>query len=174
MVLAPSPAVVKQSRRTTGHEGSRGGSREHISVQPLAPASRRASQQRLEGRERDSALISQHPYATAPTQTYRNTAYGRNSPVQKGLGQLPNGTGTSTAVQNSDSYMYGTPQQGKANGYASREGTPANGVKEASGVRGTNVYEQQAQMTPMDRVGEQDDHGDGRKRGFWAAFCCRA
>ena len=102
MVLAPSPAVVKSSRRA-GHEGSRGGSREHISVQPLAPASRRASQQR---QERESALISQHPYAAANTQSgYRNTALERNSPVQNGIGPLPNSGGSPAVPNASDSFM---------------------------------------------------------------------
>ena len=169
LVLAPSPAVVKPGRRaTTGHDGSRGGSREHISVQPLAPTSRRASQQRLE-RERDSALVSQHPYAAAQTNSnLRSGPYGRSSPVLAN-GSQPNGTGT-TAVNSGDVYMYGTPQA-KANGFATPEVNGANGVKDGpNGVRAMNIYEQ-AQMS---RVGEQDEHGDGRKRGFWTAFCCRA
>ncbi|KAF7791214.1 hypothetical protein EIP86_002227 [Pleurotus ostreatoroseus] len=172
-LVSPLPAVVKPNRRATGHE-SRGGSREHISVQPLAPTSRRQSQQR------ESQLVAQHPYAAAPTQSnYRNTAYGNSSPVQPQAtnSQLPNGAGASPAMAGtSDSFMYGANGNGaqpSKSGYNSREGTTAgvgNGANGASGVRGMNIYDQ-----PLGSRGDQDDnHGDGRKRGFWAALCCRA
>lgn len=170
LVLAPSPAVVK-NRRAGAHEGSRGGSREHISVQPLAPTSRRASQQRV---DRDSTLVAAHPYATANSQSpYRSTAYGRNSPVQPGgLSPLLNGNGAANALPNqAESYMYSPQQPGK--GLNSREGTATgtNGKADAAnGARGINMYERDQ----MARVGEQDEHGLGRKSGFWAAFCCRA
>lgn len=66
----------------------------------------------------------------------------------------------------------GNGAQASKSGFNSREGTTAgvgNGVAGASGVRGMNIYDQAG------RSGEQDDHhGDGRKRGFWAALCCRA
>lgn len=130
-------------------------------MQPLAPTSRRASQQRP---DRDSALVASHPYATAPSQTnYRNTQYGRSSPVPQ------NGTGTTAAAPNtSDSYVYGNGNgNGVTNGKSGYgEGSGPTGV---NGVRAMNIYEQ----APMGRAGEQDEHGDGQKRGFWAALCCR-
>ncbi|KAI0783584.1 kinase-like domain-containing protein [Abortiporus biennis] len=174
LVLAPTPARVKESsRRQTREEGSRGGSREHISVQPVAPTSRRASQQRLD-RESSAGLVAPHPYASTPNSTaFRNTPYGRSSPVQPNAHL--NGSGA-IANTNSDSFMYGSQAPGKA-GTASREGT-ANGVvpnrgDQMIGSRGMNMYERDQ----MARVGEQDEEGHGAqpgKKGFWAAFCCRA
>ncbi|KAI0077039.1 kinase-like protein [Panus rudis PR-1116 ss-1] len=169
LVLAPTPAHVKSGRKAAG-EGSRGGSREHISVQPLAPASRRASQQRVD-RERDSTLVTPHPYAASPgANPYRSTTYDRSSP-QTNSGHL-NGNGGLTGVTPTDSFMYGG-QGGK--GTNSREGTATGGTaprgEQMNGARGMSMYDREQ----MARVGEQDEDGHGapRKRGFWAAFCCR-
>ena len=115
--------------------------------------------------------MAPHPYA-APGSAggYRTNTYGRQSPVP------PNGTtgaNGSTPLQqhpnNSDSFLYG---QGAAkNGTASREGTTTAGTRELNQTRGMTVYDRDQ----MERVGEQDEHGLGRKKGgFWAAFCCRA
>ena len=69
--------------------------------------------------------------------------------------------------------MYNQGAQGK-NGTASREGTTTGGTRQeqmnGQGTRGMGVYDREQ----MERVGEQDEHGGGRKKGFWAAFCCRA
>lgn len=62
-------------------------------------------------------------------------------------GNVLNGNG-------SESFLYGQ-QQGS--GPLAVGGT----------ARGMGVYDQ------MERVGEQDEGGHGRK-GFWAALCCRA
>ena len=67
--------------------------------------------------------------------------------------------------------MYGQGQ-GK-NGTASREGTTTAGTRQEGmngQTRAMGVYDREQ----MERVGEQDEHGTGRKKGFWAAFCCRA
>lgn len=168
MLGPPTPAHVKSGSRRP-HDASRGGSREHVSVQPLAPQSRRLSQQHVSRAERDSGLVAPHPYA-APGSTgggYRTNAYGRQSPIP------PNGTGAngSNPLQqhsnNSDSFGQGAVK----NGLASRDGTTTAGTRELNGqTRGMTVYDRDQ----MDRVGEQDEHGMGRKKGFWAAFCCRA
>ena len=170
MVLAPSPAVVKTGRRATQQEGSRGGSREHISVQPLAPNSRRASQHRADpARERDSALVSQHPYASATNNqngALRSTAYGGSSPVQyNGMGQLSNGHANSPIMPNSSDFMYGG-QQRQANGDMATATSRSNGAITNTN-KNVNVYGEQNGATP-----DQDEHG-GRKRSFWAALCCR-
>ena len=138
-------------------------------MQPLAPQSRRQSQQQGTRTERDSGLVAPHPYA-APGSAggYNRNTYGRSSP------QPPNGTATNGALvqhpNNSESFMYGQGP-GKA-GTASREGTTTAGTRQdgmGGQTRGMAVYDQMA------RVGEQDEHGLGRKKGgFWAAFCCRA
>jgi len=182
LVLAPTPAHVKSSSRRAEHGGSRGGSREHISVQPLAPTSRRASQQR-DGRDRDTAgLQAPHPYAASPPGTgttgFRTNAYGRTSPVRPnssaGNVQQLNGNGTgSTAVggthnNTSESFLYGGQAQ------PGKNGVDANGMggtvrgEQMNGARGMGVYDRDQ----MARVGEQDDDGIPRKKGFWAAFCC--
>ncbi|CCM04241.1 uncharacterized protein FIBRA_06408 [Fibroporia radiculosa] len=168
-VLVPTPAHVRHSSRRA-QQDSRGNSREQISVQPIAPTSRRASHQQIPRGERDSAgLVAPHPYASAPSPGGpRGTAYDRASP--NGVPpQQPNGIGANT----SDSIVYGQPT-GKQ-GTNSRDGTTTGGTAvnrdtvNAAGTRGMSVYDRE-QMT---RVGEQDEHGHGRKKGFWAAFCCR-
>jgi len=166
MVLAPTPAHVKSSSRRAAVDASRGNSREHASVQPLPPASRRQSQQQVSRVERESQALASHPYAATPSPGgYRATAYDRSSP--NGAPPAPNGQAT-----NSDSFVYG--QQQAKNGTNSREGTTTAGTapnREPMGAvatRGMGVYDREQ----MARVGEQDEHG-GRHRGFWAAFCCR-
>ena len=168
-MLAPTPAHVKSSSRRP-HDASRGGSREHVSVQPLAPQSRRQSQQHGSRAERDSGLVAPHPYA-APGSTggYRG-AYGQASP-QTANGAPTNGSGPLVQhPNNSGSFMYGQGP-GKA-GTASREGTTTAGTRQ-DGMNGTQTRGM-AMYDQMARVGEQDEHGLGRKKGFWAAFCCRA
>ncbi|CAK5268646.1 unnamed protein product [Mycena citricolor] len=151
LVLSPAPAHVSKSRRAAG-------TRENIngnvgSTQALAPSRRQSSQQ--------NAPVAPHPYAAAPMSTgYSNAVppiaplransagghYGRSSPnAARGL----NGNATG-----SESFLYGQ-QQGS--GQMAVGGT----------ARGMNVYDQ------MDRAGEQDE-GHGRRKGFWAALCCKA
>jgi casein kinase 1 len=172
MVLAPSPAVVKTARRAAQQEGSRGGSREHISVQPLAPNSRRASQHRADReRERDSSLVAQHPYASASNAqngAYRNTAYGNSSPVQyNGMGQLGNGHANSPVMPNTSDFMYGGQAgQRQSNGDIALPAPRANGAG-VNVTKGVNVYGEQTGAGL-----DQDEHG-GRKKSFWAALCCR-
>lgn len=188
LVLAPSPAHVRQSRRTTANDASRGGSREHVSVQPLAPASRRASQHRVERdrservdrdrerEQRESAHVSApHPYANANTQPgYRTTAYGRSSPVQQQQQQAngsdyANGNGSSPVMPPTSNYQYGAqPSASRQSGFDTH--TPTNGSRpQANGNKGMYMYENQQ----MPRGVDQDEHGDGKKKGFFAALCCR-
>ncbi|TFY55390.1 hypothetical protein EVJ58_g8281 [Rhodofomes roseus] len=88
MVLAPTPAHVKSSSRRVAAEASRGTSREHASVQPLPPASRRQSQQHVSRAERESQALASHPYAATPSPGgYRATAYDRSSPAPPANGQ---------------------------------------------------------------------------------------
>ncbi|KAJ6570136.1 kinase-like protein [Mycena vulgaris] len=160
LVLTPAPAHVNKSRRAAG---ARDNSNSNIgSVQPLAPT-RRTSQQQ-------SAGLAPHPYAAAPSGNgYSNAAGGPITPVRAGsaAGQYgrhsPNpatrGLGVNGTVLNgngSESFLYGQQQQGSGP-------MVANGT-----ARGMGVYDQ------MERVGEQDEGGHGRRKGFWAAMCCSA
>ncbi|PIL35692.1 transporter [Ganoderma sinense ZZ0214-1] len=172
LVLAPTPAHVKSTRRP--HDASRGGSREHVSVQPLAPQSRRQSQAQARA-ERDSGLVAPHPYA-APGSAgggYRANAnaYGRQSPIPPNGAPGTNGSGAlQQHPNNSESFMYG--QGAGKPGTASREGTTTAGTRQEgmNSQARMGVYDREQ----MARVGEQDEHGMGRKKGgFWAAFCCR-
>ncbi|KAK7454438.1 Palmitoylated plasma membrane-bound casein kinase [Stygiomarasmius scandens] len=168
LVVSPAPAHVKSTRRPPQDRGN--SSRDIGSVQPLAPTSRRASQQQ---QREASALASvglstPHPYATAPSPNgYRNSTYERNSP-NPANNAIPNGNGVH--ANGSDSFLYGQIQ-GK-NGTNSRDATTTGGTGTMHGpgaVRGMTMYDQ------MGRVGEQDeDGGHGRRKGFWSALCCRA
>ncbi|KZT29809.1 kinase-like protein [Neolentinus lepideus HHB14362 ss-1] len=176
LMLSPTPAHVKGSSRRPATNEGRTGSRGDVSVQPLAPASRRASQQQIPRADRDSignGLAAPHPYATAPSPTgYRANTYGRGSPISPMPGGMHGGggnpNGSNPAVNGNDAYLYGA--QGKA-GTNSREGT-TTGTAVHPGSRGVGMYSGEQ----MQRLGEQDEegHGQGRKKGFWAAFCCRA
>ncbi|KAF9533759.1 kinase-like domain-containing protein [Crepidotus variabilis] len=166
VVLSPSPAHVKAGRRVTSENRNNSSSRDIGSVQPLAPASRRASQAK-DVTMGSATLTAPHPYATAPSPTgYRNTqtsnTFGRHSPNN----QLhPNGN-----VNGSESFLYGQAQAGKA-GSASRENTtlPNPNLRTMDGQgRGMGMYDRDQ----MQR-GDQDD-GHGRRKGFLAALCCRA
>ncbi|KAH9949960.1 kinase-like protein [Amylocystis lapponica] len=152
LVLAPTPAHVKSTSRRAAAQDSRGGSREHVSVQPIAPTSRRASQQQIRGERDSTGLNAPHPYATPSPSGYRPNPYGRSSPAPPGATPAANGA---PHTNTSDSFVYGQ-QQGKG----------ANGM----GTRGMGMYDRDQ----MARVGEQDEHGGGRKRGFFSVFCCRA
>ncbi|EGN99147.1 hypothetical protein SERLA73DRAFT_181981 [Serpula lacrymans var. lacrymans S7.3] len=177
LVLAPTPALIKNSTRRPGTQdgsGTRGGTaRGDLSVQPMAPASRRASQQQRES----SGLVPTHPYATAPSPSpYRptNGAYDRHSPAPGSLGaNLVNGNGIG---QNnpSDSFLYGGQAHAGKNGTTSREDTTAGTANRDGpmvGVRGMAMLDQH-QMHGMNDL-EDDSHP--RRRGLFSAlFCCRA
>ncbi|EIM90811.1 kinase-like protein [Stereum hirsutum FP-91666 SS1] len=151
VIASPNTAHVKQStRRPNVLDTSRNASRD-VSVQPLPPASRRASQQQI-SRDGSTALTAPHPYAAAPSPN----AYHRPG---TGGSYAPNGqSGSLAALAN-----------GKKNGDA-REGALSPREGRANGMA---VYDREQ----MARVGEQDEdgHGGGRKKGgFWSLFCCRA
>lgn len=179
LVLSPTPAHIKSSRRPA--MGERGNSTRDISsVQPLAPTSRRASQQQREASALASAgLAVPHPYATAPSPTgYRSGtgggAYGRHSPIPPSH-VLPNGGGVLGHHNGSESFLYAQGPPGKT-GTNSRDGTTTAGTGNrdltgTGGARGMVVYDREQ----MQRLGEQDeDGGHGRRRGLWSALCCRA
>ncbi|KAF8899896.1 kinase-like domain-containing protein [Gymnopilus junonius] len=167
LVLSPAPVHHKNSRRTTGAE-RQNTSKEIASVQPLAPASRRASQQ-PRGDANGIGSTTPHPYATAPSpmNNYRQTptpTYGRHSPnpqlVQTNGGHL-NG---------SESFLYGQAQAGKSGSGGEGTTLPGNGQRDMAGVRGMGMYDRDQ----MQRGGQQDDDGGhGRRRGFWSVLCCR-
>ncbi|KAH9954503.1 kinase-like protein [Lactifluus volemus] len=145
-VTAPNPAHLKVStRRPAVGDSPRGLSRD-ASGQPVAPSSRRASQQQLSTAEIRAREPSNgvHPYAAAPSTTA----------VRAG----PNGNG----VSGSDSFMYGSTAKRaeEAAAAAAREGR-ANGMA---------VYDR-GQASRVD-VDHDDDHGS-RRRGFFSVLCCR-
>jgi casein kinase 1 len=121
------------------------------SVQPLAPTSRRASQQQ---RDVNGGHTSPHPYATPPNgyRTANTNAFGRHSPNPVPH-QLLNG--------GSESFLYGQPA-GK-NGADSREETTI--ADPGVHVRGFNREQ-------MQRVGEGDEDGGHGRKGFWSNLCC--
>ncbi|KAI0346171.1 kinase-like protein [Trametopsis cervina] len=177
MVLAPTPAHVRNSRRMQGTDAARVGSREHVSVQPLAPNSRRASQQRLDRgdradrEQRDSTLVgggsTQHPYAASNTQNgYRTTQYDRAAAIQPQSNGYQNGN--SPAMPATPDYHYGVPAPASRQSGFGANGDTSRGHT-ANGNKGMYMYENQQ----MSRGIDQDEHGDGKKRGFFAALCCR-
>ncbi|KAF5327774.1 hypothetical protein D9619_004558 [Psilocybe cf. subviscida] len=160
LVLSPAPAHHKNSRRATG---DRGASRDiNNSVQPLAPASRRASQQ---ARDVSATLTAPHPYATAPSPTpYRTTngsnVYGRHSP-----NTAPNGQ-SNGPVNGSESFLYGQTPVGKN----STDPAMANGQVHGQ-TRNMGIYDREQ----MQRVGDDDHDGGhgGRSKGVFGFICCR-
>ncbi|KAF9266490.1 kinase-like protein [Marasmius fiardii PR-910] len=168
IVTSPATAHVKSSsRRPAGERGA--SNRDLTSVQPLVPTSRRASQQREASGMNGVSLTTPHPYATAPSPNgYRNSTniYGRSSPNP--ANGLANGNGLPNG---SESFLYGQlpGKAGTNSGDVTTGGTGPREIHANAGARGMAVYDQ------MERVGEQDEDGHGRRRGgFWATFCCRA
>ncbi|KJA26215.1 hypothetical protein HYPSUDRAFT_133298 [Hypholoma sublateritium FD-334 SS-4] len=168
LVLSPAPAHHKSSRRAP--TGDRANSRDlnSASVQPLAPQSRRASQQ--PGGGNSAALSAPHPYATAPSPTgYRvgtaNNSYGRHSPNPTPQ-MLANGNGH---MNGSESFLYGqTPMAKNGSGEAIANGTMQRDMNGQTRNMGYGEREQ------MQRVGEQDeDGGHGRPKGLFSWLCCR-
>ncbi|KAJ7650725.1 kinase-like protein [Roridomyces roridus] len=158
VITPPTAHVVNKSRRTpNARENSNGNIG---SVQPLAPT-RRTSQN-----QQSSLPMATHPYATAPTTSGTNGYNGGVTaiqPVRAGssaghYGSQPNMANGSRGLgamngNGSESFLYGQQQQGSNVG--------------VGGTARMGVYDQ------MERVGEQDE-GHGRRKGFWAALCCRA
>lgn len=150
--------------------GDRANSRDlnSASVQPLAPQSRRASQQ--PGGGNSAALSAPHPYATAPSPTgYRvgtaNNSYGRHSPNPTPQ-MLASGNGH---MNGSESFLYGqTPMAKNGSGEAIANGTMQRDMNGQTRNMGYGEREQ------MQRVGEQDeDGGHGRPKGLFSWLCCR-
>ncbi|TEB25210.1 CK1/CK1/CK1-G protein kinase [Coprinellus micaceus] len=160
LVVSPAPAHMKDRRRGDRNVSSRDVNQ---SVQPVAPNSRRGSQQR----DLNSAgLPTPHPYATAPSPNgYRSgdahARYGRQSPntqsqLQAANGLHPNG---------SESFLY---NQGQGKYGDSRNGGGATPQRDAyGGTRAMGIYDRE-----MQRAGDARDD-QSRRRGFFAALCCR-
>jgi casein kinase 1 len=144
LVLSPTPAHVKSSRRP--HTGERGNaSRDIGSVQP---PSRRPSQPKWEV----NAGSSSHPYATVQN-GYRTPNFDRHSP---------------NPAHESESFLYGQPQNGK-NGSGSPEETTMAGTRHPGGQARGMMFDREQ----MQRVGEQDEDGDHGRKGFLGFLCCR-
>ena len=127
-------------------------------MQPLAPTSRRQSQQRETAALASVGLSAPHPYANAPSSSgYRSGGgYGRHSPNAAANGLPVNG------LNGSESFLYGQVP-GKNEG--------ASGIREMNApgaVKGMTVYDR-SQM----RSGDQDEDGHGRRKGILSALCCR-
>ncbi|KAI0043246.1 kinase-like protein [Auriscalpium vulgare] len=163
-LASPSPAHVKASTRRPVPGDSRAVSRD-VSVQPVAPTSRRASQQQL---ARDALGTPPHPYAAAPSPTaYRGAPYGGAGLRTDSATGLPGGSNAALAPASgangttSDSFPYGSQAQKRGEDGALARDAGANGMamfERDAGARG---------------LGDGDDE-HGRKKGFWAVLCCRA
>lgn len=162
-LASPAAAHVK-SRRTQER------SRDIGTVQPLAPTSRRQSQQQREASALASVgLSAPHPYATAPSPNgYRmsghNNNYGRQSPSP--AVPLANGHGP---VNPSDSFLYAQNAGKNGSRDGTMNGTAPREIHAPGAVRQMGVYDRDQ----MQRNGDQDD-GHGRRKGIFGAFCCRA
>ncbi|KAH9481485.1 Casein kinase I-like protein 1 [Psilocybe cubensis] len=175
LVLSPAPIHQKSSRRTPTGDRDRLANTSG-SVQPLAPTSRRASQQQRGdiGGINSATLTAPHPYATAPSPNgYRNAptpnTYGRQSPNPPPNMHL----GANGHMNGSESFLYGQAQAGK-NGSGEATTAAGTGQKDLHGqVRngmGMGMYDREQ----MQRVGDQgEDGGHGRPKGFWSVLCCR-
>lgn len=125
------------------------------SVQPVISNGRRNSQHLPH--TRDTSLTTPHPYANTSTPgAYRTeNGYGRITP----LGQ--NGINSSNPVLiPTDSFTYGQQKTAGADGTGSAAGPVINPM----------AVQKPAQLYQTD---VDDGHG-GKRRGFWAALCCRA
>lgn len=172
LVLAPTPAHIKNSTRRPGTREGHGsrdpGARADISVQPIAPVSRRASQTPRES----SGLAPPHPYATAPTSSgYRaSNGYGRHSPVTHAA-NVTNGNNIVGRNDASDSFLYGAQVHAAKNPTNSREDTTAGTLtRDAGQMRGMTAFE-----TQRHGVDDVDDDRHPKRKGFFSGlFCCRA
>jgi casein kinase 1 len=174
-LASPNPAHLKIStRRPAAGDSPRGVSRD-VSGQPVAPSSRRASQQQISSGEIRAREPSNgvHPYAATSSAAFRGSPYGNG--VSGAAPHHPDSmmaaagstgalglTGNGNGAANSDSFMYGSTAKRaeEAAAAAAREGR-ANGMA---------VYER----GQVSRVGvDQDDEHGSRRRGLFSVLCCR-
>ena len=173
LVLAPTPAHVKNSTRRPGTREGHGnrdpGTRADVSVQPIAPISRRASQT-----PRESSGLSPHPYANAPAPSgFRaSNNYGRHSPIPGShVANVTNANNLIGRNEASDSFLYGAQAHAAKNPTNSREDiTGGTLAREAGQMRGMTAFE-----TQRHGVDEMDDDRHPKRKGFFSGlFCCRA
>jgi len=159
LILNPSPARIKDSGRRPNANRSASG-RLDASLQPIAPGSRRASQQLPQPQHQRDGSIP-HPYAaTANPNGYRP---GGGGPLYNA--RHSNGALNAHVHNGSESMLYGQGA-GAKNAANSREGTTAG-----NGVRAMMVYDRDQSQRPGDDGGHG---GQGRQRsGFFGIFCCR-
>ncbi|KAF8640232.1 hypothetical protein AX16_010128 [Volvariella volvacea WC 439] len=165
----PGQAHVRQSRREPKTSNVR-----DTSVRPLVPDSRRVSQ----GRDAIASpnVNPPHPYAAAPSPNRypsNNNAhpYGRHSPNPPPVATANVNVNAPLHPNGSDAFVYGqsTTAQ-KAATSRDNTTTAATATREGAGRNAVAAYDRrQSQLRP-----EHDDGSHGRKRGFWAALCCRA
>ncbi|KAI0267709.1 kinase-like protein [Gloeopeniophorella convolvens] len=177
LLVSPGSAHLKAPGRRPAGDTSRGASRD-VSVQPMAPNSRRASQQQLSGadgrtREPSTGISGVHPYAAAPSSSaFRSGPYGTGMPgapplrPESAVAAVAAGSTAALGVNgngagNSDSFIYGSTAKRAEEAAAAqaREGR-ANGMA---------VYDR-GQVT---RGGIDQDDEHGRRRGFFSILCCR-
>jgi len=171
-LTSPNPAHLKiPTRKPTTGDAPRGVNRD-VSGQPIAPSSKRASQQHLSAadiRARDvsNGISGVHPYAVAPSITaVRGSPYGNGAHrPESALGGAAAGStgalGNGNGATNSDSFLYGSTAKRaeEAAAAAAREGR-ANGMA---------VYDRGR----LSRGGiDQDDDLVGRRRGILSFLCC--
>ncbi|KAN0092794.1 Protein kinase-like domain containing protein [Tylopilus felleus] len=169
LVLAPTPAHHKSSRRPGTREGH--GTRDSmtrgdVNGQATAPVNRRVSQT-----PRDSPGLSPHPYASVPTPTgYRTNGYGRVSPAHPAQVAMGLNGGHGGRTDGSDSFLYGVQANGGKHVTNSREDATAGTVLRDGTHARMAVFE--SQMRGGDDL-EDDRHP--KKRGLFSGlFCCRA
>lgn len=175
-LATPNAVHLKVStRKPNAGDTSRGVSRD-ASGQPIAPSSKRASQQQLSTtdlRPRDASNgISAHPYAVSPSPNALRSPYGNaivgTSPQRPESALAAHGStgalalnGNGNGATGSDSFLYGSTAKRaeEAAAAAAREGR-ANGMA---------VYDR-GQLT---RAGIDQDDENGRRRGLFSFLCCR-
>lgn len=163
VVLSPVPAVhaAEKRRRPETRDTSR-----DLTVQPIISPSRRQSQQHRDPNLSNTAIVSQHPYASAPTGTnYRTsvgpgTGYGRQSPNTQAL---QNGNG----LHMNPSEPYYTPPAAQKHTGNSRENMMNPGIN-TQNISGTRMG-----MYDRDQRRHGDDGGRTHKKGLWSILCCR-
>jgi casein kinase 1 len=177
-LTSPNPAHLKIStRKPAGGDTSRGVSRD-VSGQPIAPSSKRASQQQLStpdlrAREPSGGAPNVHPYAVAPSPSVL-----RASPYMNGMqGPSPHRPESALAVAGSTGALALANGNGAANSDSFLYGSTAKRAEEAAAAaaregraNGMGVYDR----GHVSRGGmDQDDDPGSRRRGFFSFMCCR-
>lgn len=166
-VLTPSPAHLKSSSSRPRNTERNGSNRDLASTQPIAPPSRRGSQQVLQ-REGTTQSSSPHPYAAAPIAPTTGFRANGGTIGYNHLANTSNGLMSSGRDQGETSPYYsnaerGPPVPGKTGSNAPM--TPVRG--------GMNVYDRD-QQNGIYGQSQQDEEGHGaHKGGFWSIVCCR-